>query len=283
MPSPAGSRRRIPDRRVLAAPGLSLPRPRDSVPLSRPRGNSGDAQQTSMARWGMTSRPASRCRADPCSAPRSGPRPPASLYVAGPFSMGYVDFFTFLIPLYGLSLGLDAARDRHPGRGAIDPRPVPVDPYRRLDGPVRHARGHARLRLDRDAAGAAVSAGAQLLGPVAAAARQRRGRWLCLVGSADPDRPACRGRCAVYRQVQLFRPARLDLGADRRRGGVGFRRRVAGLSARDRMGRGADRHIAADAGGRHPSCRNRLPAPTGGGSGSATSGPARPTISTRSC
>jgi len=35
-------------------------------------------------------------------------RPPASLYVAGPFSMGYVDFFTFLIPLYGLSLGLDA-------------------------------------------------------------------------------------------------------------------------------------------------------------------------------
>src|SRR3954466_8109624 len=40
----------------------------------------------------------------------SGPRPPASLYVAGPFSMGFVDFFTFLIPLYGLSLGLDAAQ-----------------------------------------------------------------------------------------------------------------------------------------------------------------------------
>jgi MFS family permease len=37
------------------------------------------------------------------------PKPPASLYVAGPFSMGNVDFFTFLIPLYGLSLGLDAA------------------------------------------------------------------------------------------------------------------------------------------------------------------------------
>src|SRR5437879_13009384 len=41
--------------------------------------------------------------------PASGLRPPASLYVAGPFSMGYVDFFTFLIPLYGLSLGLDAS------------------------------------------------------------------------------------------------------------------------------------------------------------------------------
>jgi MFS family permease len=33
----------------------------------------------------------------------------ASLYVAGPFSMGYVDFYTFLIPLYGLSLGFDAS------------------------------------------------------------------------------------------------------------------------------------------------------------------------------
>ena len=39
----------------------------------------------------------------------SRPRLPASLYVAGPFSMGYVDFYTFLIPLYGLLLGLDAS------------------------------------------------------------------------------------------------------------------------------------------------------------------------------
>jgi MFS family permease len=34
--------------------------------------------------------------------------PLTSLYVAGPFSMGYVDFYTFLIPLYALSLGFDA-------------------------------------------------------------------------------------------------------------------------------------------------------------------------------
>src|SRR6201981_3142025 len=33
----------------------------------------------------------------------------ASLYVVGPFSMGYVDFYTFLIPLYGLSVGFDAS------------------------------------------------------------------------------------------------------------------------------------------------------------------------------
>src|SRR5712691_10991974 len=39
----------------------------------------------------------------------SRPRPLASLYVAGPLSMGYVDFYTFLIPLYGLSLGLGAS------------------------------------------------------------------------------------------------------------------------------------------------------------------------------
>jgi hypothetical protein len=46
----------------------------------------------------------------PAAAMRAtGARPPASLYLAGPFSMGYVDFFTFLIPLYGLSLGLDAS------------------------------------------------------------------------------------------------------------------------------------------------------------------------------
>jgi MFS family permease len=41
------------------------------------------------------------------NAPR--PRPLASLYVAGPLSMGYVDFYTFLIPLYALSLGFDAS------------------------------------------------------------------------------------------------------------------------------------------------------------------------------
>ncbi len=35
--------------------------------------------------------------------------PLSSLYVAGPFSMGYVDFYTFLIPLYALSLGFDAS------------------------------------------------------------------------------------------------------------------------------------------------------------------------------
>lgn len=38
-----------------------------------------------------------------------GTRSLTALYIAAPFSMGYVDFYTFLMPLYALSLGFDAA------------------------------------------------------------------------------------------------------------------------------------------------------------------------------
>jgi MFS family permease len=37
-------------------------------------------------------------------------RPPASIYVAGLFAQGYTEFYTFLIPLYGLSLGISAGK-----------------------------------------------------------------------------------------------------------------------------------------------------------------------------
>src|ERR1700732_5132360 len=40
--------------------------------------------------------------------PRLRSGPPASLYVAGPFAMGYTEFYNFLIRLYGLSLGMSA-------------------------------------------------------------------------------------------------------------------------------------------------------------------------------
>jgi Na+/melibiose symporter-like transporter len=40
---------------------------------------------------------------------RSGTQSLTALYIAAPFSMGYVDFYTFLMPLYALSLGFDAA------------------------------------------------------------------------------------------------------------------------------------------------------------------------------
>jgi MFS family permease len=37
-------------------------------------------------------------------------RPPASIYIAGLFAMGYTEFYTFLLPLYGLSLGMTAGQ-----------------------------------------------------------------------------------------------------------------------------------------------------------------------------
>src|SRR6185312_12886965 len=39
----------------------------------------------------------------------NGMRSLTALYVAAPFSMGYLDFYTFLMPLYALSLGFNAA------------------------------------------------------------------------------------------------------------------------------------------------------------------------------
>jgi len=41
---------------------------------------------------------------------RSPSRPPASIYITGLFAMGYTEFYTFLIPLYGLSLGMSAGQ-----------------------------------------------------------------------------------------------------------------------------------------------------------------------------
>ncbi len=37
-------------------------------------------------------------------------RPPASVYLAGPFAMGYTELYTFLIPLYALSVGMSASQ-----------------------------------------------------------------------------------------------------------------------------------------------------------------------------
>ena len=42
-------------------------------------------------------------------APPSGLTNPAPIYVVGLFGMGYTDFYMFLIPLYGLSLGMNAS------------------------------------------------------------------------------------------------------------------------------------------------------------------------------
>ena len=91
------------------------------------------------------------------------PRPPASIYVTGLFAMGYTDFYIFLIPLYGLSLGMSAGEIGALVGGALPARGVSVDPYRQLDGPVRHAPGDLVLCLDGDGVGAGFSAGAVVL------------------------------------------------------------------------------------------------------------------------
>src|SRR6516164_9198696 len=38
----------------------------------------------------------------------AAPHPPASVYLAGPFPMGYTELYTFVIPLYALSVGMSA-------------------------------------------------------------------------------------------------------------------------------------------------------------------------------
>src|SRR6266403_5365834 len=45
---------------------------------------------------------------DPSEMTPSPSSPPASIYIAGLFAMGYTEFYIFLIPLYALSLGMSA-------------------------------------------------------------------------------------------------------------------------------------------------------------------------------
>src|SRR6516225_4487149 len=54
-------------------------------------------------------------------------------------------------------------RDRHPRRRSLSRRHVPGDPYRRFDGPVRHAQSHVVLCVDGDGFDAPVSADAVVL------------------------------------------------------------------------------------------------------------------------
>src|SRR5215472_1495602 len=155
-------------------------------------------------------------------------RPPASLYVAGPFAMGYTEFYNFLIPLYGRSLGMSAGEVGM----LVGARGVSVDSCRRADGPVRHPPCEHVLCLDGNGPGARVPAPALVLAIAAAADRQRRRAAVCLVGFADLDRPIGRRGGGISRPVQLFRAHRDDRGTDDCRCGLGFRRPLALLCTR---------------------------------------------------
>ena len=47
-------------------------------------------------------------RINPSDMIPAAPHPPASVYLAGPFAMGYTELYTFLLPLYALSVGMSA-------------------------------------------------------------------------------------------------------------------------------------------------------------------------------
>src|SRR5580704_4716457 len=115
-------------------------------------------------------------------------RLPASLYVAGPFAMGYTEFYNFLIPLYGLSLGMSAGQI---GMlvGARSLLAVFLSIHVGAYGPVGHSPGCLVLCLDGDDLGAGLPAAAVVLALTAAADRQWRRAAVCLVGFANLDRP----------------------------------------------------------------------------------------------
>ena len=46
-------------------------------------------------------------------------RLPVSLYVAGPFAQGYTQLYNFLIPIYGLWLGMSGLQKRQQCAGSM--------------------------------------------------------------------------------------------------------------------------------------------------------------------
>ena len=84
-------------------------------------------------------------------------RPPASIYVAGLFAMGYTEFYTFLIPLYGLSLGMSAGEiGMLVGGRSLLAVFLSIHVGVLMDR-SRHPPGDPVLRLDGDGAGAGLS------------------------------------------------------------------------------------------------------------------------------
>src|SRR5438270_11427910 len=138
------------------------------------------------------------------NASRSSPL--ASLYVAGPLSMGYVDFYTFLIPLYGLSLGFDASEIGI----LVGARSILAMFLSIHIGVLMDRFGTRKVTLFFVWVGMVLAPLfplvpwfwtlllLQLINGLG---------FLRLVGRADADRPAGRGRRPLSRQVHIFRAA----------------------------------------------------------------------------
>ena len=171
--------------------------------------------------------------------------------------MGDTEFYNFLIPLYGLSLGMSAGQI-----GILVGARSLLAVFLSIHVGVLMDRlgtrpGRVVLCLDGDGAGAGLPVAAVVLAFAAAAGHQWRCLAVCLVGLADPDRPIGRRRGRISRAVQFFRAHRHNRGADDCRSGMGFRRRLACLRARLCLGSRIDlgaspRPRGADRRGRRP-------------------------------
>ena len=180
----------------------------------------------------------------------SSPRPPAPLYVAGLFSMGYADFYIFLIPLYGLSLGMSAGEV-----GMLVGARSALAVFLSIHvGVLMDRFGTRRVTLFFVWTGIALAPVFPLVPwfwPLLLLQIVNGGALsFAWSGSQTLIAQLAEGEAGLYRPLQLFRPHRHDDSADPRRRGLGFRRRLAGLSDRRRLGRRPDGCAAARAGGR---------------------------------
>ena len=174
----------------------------------------------------------------------SGTRPLTALYVAAPFSMGYVDFYTFLMPLYALSLGFDAAEVGI----LVGARSIVAMLLSIHIGVLMDRFGTRKVTLFFVWVSMVLAPlfplvpwfwsllVLQLVNGAAVSFAWSRG--------SNTDRATGQRRGAPSRAVYILRPTRFDNCADAWRRGMGFRWHVAVVFDRRGMGRPADRRLA---------------------------------------
>src|SRR5215471_16687743 len=167
-------------------------------------------------------------------------RPPAALYVAGPFAMGYTEFYNFLIPLYGFLLGMSAGQIGM----LVGARSLLAVFLSIHVGALMDRLGTRRVALFFVWTAMALAPIFPLLPwfwPLLLLQVVNGGALqFAWSGSQTFDRPIGRRRGRVSRAVQLLRAHRHDRSADDCRSGMGFRRCLALLRARLCLGRSAD-------------------------------------------
>ena len=176
----------------------------------------------------------------------TGPsRPPTSIYIAGLFAMGYTEFYTFLIPLYGLSLGMRAGEIGM----LVGGRSLLAVFLSIHVGVLMDRFGTRRVALF-------FVWTAMVLAPLfpllpwfwpLLMLQVVNGAALNFAwsGSQNSDCSAGRRRGRIYRPIQLLCAPRHDLDADDLRRRLGLGRGVAGLHAGCRLGCGSDDRVAA--------------------------------------